>query len=52
VNSIKEEIKEVFYLYNEINYIVNTISQTLRETEIKITYNKDFNQISFEIPYK
>ena len=52
VNTIEEELKDFFENYDSINYIINTTSQDLRETNIKITYIKSSNKINFEIPYK
>ena len=52
INNIKEEIKYVFEKYNKINFIINTIKQKLLETNIKIIYIKDTDELNFEIPYK
>jgi hypothetical protein len=51
VNLIEEEIKEVFYHFEQINSIVNNISQILWNSEIKISYIKDTNIIEFETFY-
>ncbi len=52
VNKIQDEIKSLFEKYSEINFIVNSIKNTLNESEIKITYFKNLNQVDFETIYK
>lgn len=51
VNLIKEELKEVFYNFDQINSIVNDISQVLWNWEIKISYIKDTNIVEFGTVY-
>lgn len=51
VNLIKEEIKDLFNRFDEINSIVVDINQILRKSEIKITYLKDSDKVIFEIDY-
>ncbi len=51
VNSISEEVKDLFFYYENINFIVNSIKEKFKKTEIKIVYYKDLDKLGFTTDY-
>lgn len=51
VNNIEEEIKELFFIFNEITTLTNSIKNILDVNIIKMTYQKDTKKVLFNIQY-